>query len=156
MSCKAAGDYFGPPIDPAGWWVRAGIGLGLLLVAVSFVVGIFSGDHPDGGSSPARRDDATPGSATPPDGGSASPAPQASPAYTQGVADWDALRAYFMKETGDRRVGADYWAANRNGTNPPSCFDASGDFTSNPKARTCMGRLTSRVFQRRHPLLHSP
>ena len=57
--------------------------------------------------------------------------PPASAAYAQGVADWDALQAWFNAQSGDRRAGADYWAANRNVLNHGSCAAAAGNYSGN-------------------------
>jgi TonB family protein len=49
-------------------------------------------------------------------------------AYAQGAADWDALRAWFDAQAGDRRAGADYWAANRSTAGHLSCAAAGGNY----------------------------
>lgn len=58
-----------------------------------------------------------------------SPSPQ-SQAYDQGVADWRALQAWFAVQTGDRRAGADWWAAHRS-HNPEPCEEAAEDYADN-------------------------
>ena len=45
--------------------------------------------------------------------------------YRQGVADWRDLQAWFGAQTGDRRAGADYWAANRSIAGHASCVAAA-------------------------------
>lgn len=66
----------------------------------------------------------------------AAPAPAAAPvatsAYAQGAADWQALQAWFGTQTGDRRAGADYWAANRNHRDHMSCAAAAQNYSTNP------------------------
>ncbi len=44
-------------------------------------------------------------------------------AYTRGITDWRALKAWSDSQTGDRRAGADYWAANRSVPGHTSCAD---------------------------------
>lgn len=49
-------------------------------------------------------------------------------AYRQGGEDWRGLQAWFGSQTGDRRVGVDYWAANRSVAGRASCaVAASGE-----------------------------
>jgi hypothetical protein len=55
-------------------------------------------------------------------------APQVSPAYAQGAADWRDLQDWFGTQTGDRRAGADYWAANRSDPKHLSCTEASEQY----------------------------
>jgi hypothetical protein len=67
----------------------------------------------------------------PPPGGApryapASPAaPEAIDFFRQGVADWGDLKAWFDALSGDRRNGADYWAANRSVAGHNSCAEAA-------------------------------
>jgi TonB family protein len=49
-------------------------------------------------------------------------------AYAQGAADWDSLRAWFDARVGDRRAGADYWAANRSKARHLSCAEAGANY----------------------------
>lgn len=51
-----------------------------------------------------------------------------SPSYKAGVADWTALRIWFANQSGDRRAGADYWAANRNVRGHVSCARAAANY----------------------------
>jgi len=59
--------------------------------------------------------------------------PAQKPAYDQGVADWRALQAWFATQTGDRRAGADWWAAHRS-HNPDPCDQAADDYSDNQQA----------------------
>jgi hypothetical protein len=77
----------------------------------------------------------------PPTGsGSASPYPPAqvnaaqSESYRQGIGDWRGLREWFDSEIGDRRAGADWWAANRSVTNHRSCAQAADDWSADRAA----------------------
>jgi hypothetical protein len=49
-------------------------------------------------------------------------------ARAQALADWLALKAWSDAQTGDRRAGADYWAANRNVGDHLSCAEAAHDY----------------------------
>jgi hypothetical protein len=60
--------------------------------------------------------------------------PDVNPAYAQGAADWRSLQAWFATQTGDRRAGADYWAANRSRRDGKSCADAAGKYGNGPQA----------------------
>jgi hypothetical protein len=54
--------------------------------------------------------------------------PSAQPAtasWQQGAADWRSLQAWFYSQSGDRRAGADFWAANRSTAGHPSCEEAA-------------------------------
>jgi len=48
--------------------------------------------------------------------------------YNQGVADWQALEAWFETQADDRRAGADLWAANRSIAGHKSCADAASAY----------------------------
>jgi hypothetical protein len=48
--------------------------------------------------------------------------------YRNGEADWRALQSWFATQTGDRRAGADFWAANRSKKGHKSCEEAGKDF----------------------------
>jgi TraM recognition site of TraD and TraG len=50
-------------------------------------------------------------------------------AYAQGAADFDAQKAWFDEQSGDRRAGADYWAANRSIRGHASCGRAAEDYS---------------------------
>jgi len=68
----------------------------------------------------------------------APPAPASAPApvnaaYDQGVTDWRALQAWFTTQSGDRRAGADWWAAHRS-HNPGPCDEAAEDYSDNQQA----------------------
>jgi hypothetical protein len=68
----------------------------------------------------------------------AAPAPPSAPApvnaaYDQGVTDWRALQAWFTTQSGDRRAGADWWAAHRS-HNPGPCDEAAEDYSDNQQA----------------------
>jgi hypothetical protein len=115
--------------------VRAGIALGFLLVAASFVIALFSQDDTGGGSpSTARAIITKPPTATGQADVAPLAAPQPAPAYTKGAADWRDLQAWFTSQTGDRRAGADYWAGNRGDRNHRSCADASDNYGSTAEA----------------------
>ena len=56
------------------------------------------------------------------------PTPTAKPAtasWQQGAADWRSLKAWFDLQSGDRRAGADFWAANRSNAHHPLCREAA-------------------------------
>lgn len=71
----------------------------------------------------------TPLSSSPP-----TPVVEPTDAYRQGVADWRALEAWFASQSGDRRAGADFWAANRSKVGHPTCADAGENFAGNKTA----------------------
>jgi Type IV secretory system Conjugative DNA transfer/Bacterial SH3 domain len=48
------------------------------------------------------------------------PQPEINPSYAQGAADWRKQKAWFDAQTGDYRVGAEYWAANRRNRDVPA------------------------------------
>jgi type IV secretory pathway TraG/TraD family ATPase VirD4 len=56
--------------------------------------------------------------------------PAQNSAYDQGVADWRALQAWFATQSGDRRAGADWWAAHRS-HDPAPCSEAAADYSDN-------------------------
>jgi TPR repeat protein/membrane protein implicated in regulation of membrane protease activity len=67
------------------------------------------------------------------------PAPypeQSAAAFAQGAAAWDALQAWFEAQTGDRRAGADFWAANRSKAVHNSCSEAGNSFSGDKTAFT--------------------
>ena len=64
-----------------------------------------------------------------PDDGTSSSATQQTTPYSRGVADADALQSWFHVQAGDRRAGAEYWAANRNVHEHASCTSAAENFT---------------------------
>jgi len=72
--------------------------------------------------------------------GGAAPAPapapdtSANPSYAQGVADWQALYAWFTTLSGARRAGADYWAGNRSNPGHESCAEAADNYADTPQA----------------------
>ena len=97
---------------------------------------VFADSSPPGtvtGNAPAPKPASPPvtyGSAfTPP----APPSPPQNPAYDRGVADWRALQAWFTTQTGDRRAGADWWAAHRS-HDPEPCDQAADDYSDNEQA----------------------
>src|ERR1700680_1868011 len=57
--------------------------------------------------------------------GTSAAAQQTDDRRAQATADWLALKAWFDTQTGDRRAGADYWAANRSKANHLSCTEAA-------------------------------
>ncbi|HVA41361.1 MAG TPA: hypothetical protein VNF49_11900 [Candidatus Binataceae bacterium] len=54
--------------------------------------------------------------------------------YQQGITDWRTLQAWFQTQTGDSRVGADYWAGNRSKVAHKSCDEASEGFSGDKSA----------------------
>lgn len=62
-----------------------------------------------------------------------------SEAYDQGAADWRDLQTWVDSQTGDRRAGVDYWAANRNQPNHKTCGDAANDYTTGDKVAFIAG-----------------
>jgi uncharacterized protein YecT (DUF1311 family) len=67
-------------------------------------------------------------------------------ARSQALADWQALKAWSDAQTGDRRAGADYWAANRNVGDHLSCAEAADDYELGENGRTQISRGTRRHF----------
>ena len=61
------------------------------------------------------------------------PSQPQNPAYDRGVADWRALQAWITTQTGDRRAGADWWAAHRS-HDPEPCDQAADDYSDNEQA----------------------
>jgi len=59
--------------------------------------------------------------------------PAQNSAYDQGGADWKALQAWFATQTGDRRAGADWWAAHRS-HEPGPCDQAADEYSDNQQA----------------------
>jgi len=57
---------------------------------------------------------------------------QPAASYAQGTSDWRTYKVWFEAQTGDRRAGASYWAANRNVANHKSCGDAAFDYLGSP------------------------
>jgi membrane protein implicated in regulation of membrane protease activity len=74
------------------------------------------------------------------DGAVATPITSETDAYAQGIADWQALQAWTVSQTGDRRAGADFWAANRSDVRHPTCAEA-GDKYAGDKASFVAGCL---------------
>jgi hypothetical protein len=55
-------------------------------------------------------------------------------AYREGAAAWRTLQAWFDSQTGDRRAGADYWAAKRNVAGHQTCADAGNHYPKDQNA----------------------
>ncbi|HTV88820.1 MAG TPA: type IV secretory system conjugative DNA transfer family protein [Stellaceae bacterium] len=74
-------------------------------------------------------------------GGDTAPAdtsepPAQSAAYARGVADWNAVQKWFLAQSGDRRAGAEYWAANRSVGEGGSCADAAWSYSGDQRLFT--------------------
>jgi hypothetical protein len=61
---------------------------------------------------------------------------QAGDPYTQGESDWRAYKAWSDAQTGERRAGVNYWAANRNVLHHIPCDEEAEEYGDNPAART--------------------
>src|SRR5260370_21149108 len=59
--------------------------------------------------------------------------------YDLGMEDWDRLRDWFGSQTGDRRAGADYWAANRSIGGHRSCSEAAQSYTLGDRSAFAAG-----------------
>jgi hypothetical protein len=54
---------------------------------------------------------------------------QPTTAYARGAADFDAQKAWFASQSGDRLAGANYWAANRSIRRHASCVRAAAGYS---------------------------
>jgi TolA-binding protein len=66
-------------------------------------------------------------------------AAQVSSGYELGMEDWDRLRDWFGSQTGDRRAGADYWAANRSNGGHGLCSEAAHSYTLGDRSAFASG-----------------
>jgi hypothetical protein len=78
--------------------------------------------------------------------------PQPSAAYTQGVAEWTALKAWVSSETGDRRAGIDYWSANRHVQGHATCAKKAEEHSAEPRSRTAFADGCLAAKQRLEPI----
>jgi hypothetical protein len=61
--------------------------------------------------------------------------PQASAAYRQGATDWQSYKAWSDAQTGDRRAGVNYWAANRNVRGHLPCNEEAEQYSYSAAAK---------------------
>lgn len=77
--------------------------------------------------------------ATAPALASPTPSPALSDSYSQGTADYRALRAWFVTLSGDRLAGADWWAGHRSAPAHKSCEAAAADYSLDRQTAALFG-----------------